>query len=114
MVINKDHALACILEHIDKVTLNKRLPGISETAAIFAGIRFNKQNQFQCNQLSTIIWEEYQQIFEQRFFNLSKNNPESICEGLMAIGEGACVSVHGANRLGTNSLIDLISVWQSC
>ena len=38
----------------------------------------------------------------------SENNPENICEGLLAIGEAACVSVHGANRLGTNSLIDLL------
>ena len=38
----------------------------------------------------------------------TNNNPDNICEGLMAIGEGACISVHGANRLGTNSLIDLL------
>ena len=103
---NKDHVLLH-LEHIDTATLHKRLPGISETAAIFAGVDLTKEPipvqptvHYNMGGIPTNIRTEVLQP--------TKDNPDNVCEGLMAIGEGACVSVHGANRLGTNSLIDLL------
>jgi succinate dehydrogenase / fumarate reductase flavoprotein subunit len=103
---NKDHALLH-LEHIDSATLHKRLPGISETAEIFAGIDLTKEPipvqptvHYNMGGIPTNIRTEVLQPTEK--------NPNNVCEGLMAVGEGACVSVHGANRLGTNSLIDLL------
>ena len=102
----KDHVFLH-LEHIDDATLRKRLPGISETASIFAGINVTKEPipvqptvHYNMGGIPTNLRTEVLQPTE--------NNPEKICEGLMAVGEGACVSVHGANRLGTNSLIDLL------
>lgn len=103
---NKDHALLH-LEHIDDTTLHKRLPGISETAAIFAGVDLTKEPipvqptvHYNMGGIPT--------NFRTEVIQPTKNNPNNVCEGLMAVGEGACVSVHGANRLGTNSLIDLL------
>jgi len=103
---NKDHALLH-LEHIDTATLQKRLPGISETAAIFAGIDLTKEPipvqptvHYNMGGIPT--------NFRTEVLQPTEDNPHNVCEGLMAVGEGACVSVHGANRLGTNSLIDLL------
>ena len=101
-----DHVLLH-LEHIDVNTLNKRLPGISETAKIFADVDLTKEP------IPVIPTVHYNMggiptNYRTEVLNPTVNNPDNICEGLLAVGEAACVSVHGANRLGTNSLIDLI------
>ena len=103
---NADHVLLH-LEHIDENTLKKRLPGISETAKIFAGVDLTK------NPIPVLPTVHYNMggiptNYQTEVLCPTKDNPNNICEGLMAVGEAACVSVHGANRLGTNSLIDLI------
>ena len=101
-----DHVLLH-LEHLDPETLLKRLPGISETAKIFAGVNLTKEP---IPVLPTVHYNMggIPTNYRTEVLNPTKENPENICEGLMAVGEAACVSVHGANRLGTNSLIDLI------
>jgi succinate dehydrogenase / fumarate reductase flavoprotein subunit len=103
---NKDH-VHLHLEHLSADLLHERLPGISETAKIFAGIDVKKQPipvaptvHYNMGGIPTNIHTEVIQI--------DKDNSEIIIPGLMAIGEAACVSVHGANRLGTNSLLDLV------
>jgi len=104
--VNADHVLLH-LEHIDSSTLHKRLPGISETAKIFAGIDLTKEP---IPVLPTVHYNMGGIPTNHRteVLNPTEDNPDNICEGLLAVGEAACVSVHGANRLGTNSLIDLV------
>ena len=101
-----DHVLLH-LEHIDAATLHKRLPGISETAKIFAGVDLTKEP---IPVLPTVHYNMGGIPTNHRTEVLrpTEDNPDNICEGLLAVGEAACVSVHGANRLGTNSLIDLV------
>ena len=103
---NADHVLLH-LEHIDAKTLYKRLPGISETAKIFAGVDLSKEP---IPVLPTVHYNMggIPTNYRTEVLRPTSDNPDNICEGLMAIGEAACVSVHGANRLGTNSLIDLL------
>ena len=102
----KDHVLLH-LEHINKDTLIKRLPGISETAKIFADVDLSKEP---IPVLPTVHYNMggIPTNYKTEVLNPTLENPDNICEGLLAVGEAACVSVHGANRLGTNSLIDLI------
>tara|TARA_Y100000590_G_scaffold415123_1_gene512610 strand:- start:783 stop:2573 length:1791 start_codon:yes stop_codon:yes gene_type:complete len=102
----KDHVLLH-LEHIDKKILNEKLPGISETAKIFSGVDVTKKPipviptvHYNMGGIPTNINAE---VIKS---NLSGS--QEVVPGLMAIGEAACVSVHGANRLGSNSLLDLI------
>jgi succinate dehydrogenase / fumarate reductase flavoprotein subunit len=104
--INSDHVLLH-LEHIDTDTLHKRLPGISETAKIFAGVDLTKEP---IPVLPTVHYNMggIPTNYRTEVLRPTNDNPENVCEGLLAIGEAACVSVHGANRLGTNSLIDLV------
>ncbi len=101
-----DHILLH-LEHIDSTTLHKRLPGISETAKIFAGVDLSKEP---IPVLPTVHYNMGGIPTNHRTEVLrpTETNPDNVCEGLLAVGEAACVSVHGANRLGTNSLIDLV------
>jgi len=103
---NADHVLLH-LEHIDAATLHKRLPGISETAKIFAGVDLTKEP---IPVLPTVHYNMGGIPTNHRTEVLrpTEDNPDNVCEGLLAVGEAACVSVHGANRLGTNSLIDLV------
>ena len=103
---NKDHVLLH-LEHLDAALINKRLPGISETASIFADVDLTQEP---IPVLPTVHYNMggIPTNYRTEVLTPSKSNPDNICEGLMAIGEAACVSVHGANRLGTNSLIDLL------
>jgi len=103
---NADHVLLH-LEHIDASTLHKRLPGISETAKIFAGVDLTKEP---IPVLPTVHYNMGGIPTNHRTEVLrpTEDNPDNVCEGLLAVGEAACVSVHGANRLGTNSLIDLV------
>ena len=99
----KDHALLH-LEHLDPKVIAKRLPGISETARIFSGVDTTK------DPIPVIPTVHYNMggIPTNYHGEVIKDKKKTIVEGLMAIGEGACVSVHGANRLGTNSLLDIV------
>ena len=94
------------LEHLDPAVVEERLPGISETARIFAGVDVNKEPIPvipTCHYNMGGIPTNYQGDV------LNKTNGDATTvPGLMAIGEAACVSVHGANRLGSNSLLDLV------
>ena len=103
---NADHVLLH-LEHIEADTLHKRLPGISETAKVFAGVDLTKEP---IPVLPTVHYNMGGIPTNHRTEVLrpTEDNPDNVCEGLLAVGEAACVSVHGANRLGTNSLIDLV------
>ena len=102
---NKDH-IYLHLNHLDPKILHERLPGISETAKIFAGVDVTKQP------IPVIPTVHYNMggiptNFKAEVLTV-KNGKTEVVPGLMAIGEAACVSVHGANRLGSNSLLDLV------
>ena len=104
--LRKDHALLH-LEHINSKILHKRLPGVLEHAKIFTDIDATKEP------IPVIPTVHYNMggiptNYKTEVLTLDKDNKETTYEGLLAIGEAACVSVHGANRLGTNSLIDLV------
>jgi succinate dehydrogenase / fumarate reductase, flavoprotein subunit len=103
---NKDH-IHLHLEHLDPKMLHERLPGISESAKIFAGVDVTKEP------IPVLPTAHYNMGGIPTNFHggvIIKNggDPDAVVPGLMAIGETACVSVHGANRLGSNSLIDLV------
>jgi succinate dehydrogenase / fumarate reductase flavoprotein subunit len=103
---NKDHILLH-LEHLGADILHQRLPGISETARIFAGVDVTKEP---IPVLPTVHYNMggIPTNHHAEVINPTPEDPDRVVPGLMAIGEAACVSVHGANRLGTNSLLDLI------
>jgi succinate dehydrogenase / fumarate reductase, flavoprotein subunit len=103
---NKDHILLH-LEHLGADILHERLPGISETAQIFAGVDVTKEP---IPVLPTVHYNMggIPTNYHSEVLNPTEEDPDAIVPGLMAVGECACVSVHGANRLGTNSLLDLI------
>jgi succinate dehydrogenase / fumarate reductase flavoprotein subunit len=102
----KDH-IHLHLEHLGPAVIQERLPGIAETARIFAGIDVTREpipilptvhynmGGIPCSMRGEVV-------------TLRNGDPNSVVAGLMAVGEAACVSVHGANRLGSNSLLDLI------
>jgi succinate dehydrogenase / fumarate reductase flavoprotein subunit len=103
---NKDH-IHLNLSHLPPETLNLRLPGISESARIFAGVDLTKDPvpvlptvHYNMGGIPTNYWGEV--------LNPTDANPDATVPGLMAVGEAGCASVHGANRLGSNSLIDLV------
>ncbi len=103
---HKDH-IYLHLEHLGAETLELRLPGISETSKIFAGVDVTKEPipvlptaHYNMGGIPTNLHGEV--------LNPTSDNPDATVPGLMAIGEAACVSVHGANRLGTNSLLDIV------
>ncbi len=95
------------LDHLDPKILAERLPGISESAMIFAGVDVRRQP---IPVLPTVHYNMggIPTNFHGEVLTLKNGNPDTVVPGLMAIGEAACVSVHGANRLGSNSLIDLV------
>ncbi len=103
---NKDH-IFLHLDHLDPEILHKRLPGISETAKIFAGVDVTKEP---IPVLPTVHYNMggIPTNYHCEVVTLEGNNPDHIVRGLMAIGEAGCISVHGANRLGSNSLLDLV------
>ncbi|MBN8530284.1 MAG: succinate dehydrogenase flavoprotein subunit [Alphaproteobacteria bacterium] len=103
---HKDH-IYLHLDHLDPKILHERLPGISETAKIFAGVDVTKQP---IPVLPTVHYNMggIPTNYHGEVVTLKNGNPDSVVPGLMAIGEAACVSVHGANRLGSNSLLDLV------
>ncbi|MCL4792094.1 MAG: FAD-binding protein, partial [Gammaproteobacteria bacterium] len=113
---DKDH-IHLHLEHLGPEVIHERLPGIAETARIFAGVDVTREPipvlptvHYNMGGVPTNVQGEV--------LTLKDGNPETVVPGLMAIGEAACVSVHGANRLGSNSLLDLVvfgrSVAQHC
>ncbi len=95
------------LEHLGPDVIKERLPGIAETARIFSGVDVNREpipvlptvhynmGGIPCNYHGEVV-------------NGAAGNPDTVVPGLMAVGEAACVSLHGANRLGSNSLLDLV------
>jgi succinate dehydrogenase / fumarate reductase flavoprotein subunit len=103
---NKDH-IYLHLDHLTPEILQERLPGISESARIFAGVDLTKEP---IPVLPTVHYNMggIQTNFHGEVVTRKNGNPDTVVPGLMAIGEAACVSVHGANRLGSNSLIDLV------
>jgi len=103
---NKDHILLH-LEHLGADILHERLPGISETARVFAGVDVTKEA---IPVLPTVHYNMggIPTNYHAEVLRPTASNPDAIVPGLMAVGEAACVSVHGANRLGTNSLLDLV------
>jgi succinate dehydrogenase / fumarate reductase flavoprotein subunit len=102
----KDH-IFLHLDHLDPKILHERLPGISESARIFAGVDVTKQP---IPILPTVHYNMggIPTNYHGEVVTLKDGNPDTVVPGLMAVGEAACVSVHGANRLGSNSLIDLV------
>ena len=102
----KDH-IHLHLEHLDPAVLHERLPGISESAKIFAGVDVTRQP---IPILPTVHYNMggIPTNYHGEALAGDAKNPEKVVPGLMAVGEAACVSVHGANRLGSNSLIDLV------
>ena len=103
---NKDYIMLH-LEHLGADILHERLPGISETARVFAGVEVTKEPipvlptvHYNMGGIPTNVRTEV--------LRPTRDKPDAIVPGLMAVGEAACVSVHGANRLGTNSLLDLV------
>lgn len=103
---NKDH-IYLHLDHLAPEVLHERLPGISESARIFAGVDLTKEP---IPVLPTVHYNMggIATNFHGEVLTKKNGDPDTVVPGLMAIGEAACVSVHGANRLGSNSLIDLV------
>ena len=104
--IEKDH-IYLHLDHLDPSIIHERLPGIAETARVFAGVDVTKQP---IPVLPTVHYNMggIPTNYHGEVVTLKNGNPDTVVQGLMAIGEAACVSVHGANRLGSNSLLDLV------
>ena len=103
---NKDH-IFLHLEHLDAALIEERLPGIAETAQIFAGV------DVMTEPIPVIPTCHYNMggvptNYRGQVMTLKDGNPDTPVPGVMAVGEAACVSVHGANRLGSNSLLDLV------
>jgi succinate dehydrogenase flavoprotein subunit len=103
---NKDH-IFLHLDHLDPKILHERLPGISESAKIFAGVEVTREP---IPVLPTVHYNMggIQTNYHGEVLTKVGDDPDVVVPGLMAVGEAACVSVHGANRLGSNSLIDLV------
>ena len=109
---DKDHILLQ-LNHLPKNLLEERLPGISETAQIFAGVDVSKEA------VPVIPTVHYNMggiptNWKGEVINPTKNNENNIVKGLWAAGEAASSSVHGANRLGANSLLDIVVFGKAC
>ncbi len=103
---DKDH-IFLHLEHLGADVINERLPGIAETARVFAGVDVTR------GPIPVLPTVHYNMggiptNYRGEVVTLKDGNPDAVVPGLMAIGEAACVSVHGANRLGSNSLLDLV------
>lgn len=128
----KDH-IYLQLSHLPPEVLKERLPGISETAAIFSGVDVTKEP---IPVLPTVHYNStfsfpyfFSSLSSQRCFcivggiptrytgealTIDKNGNDKVVPGLYAAGEAACVSVHGANRLGANSLLDIVVFGRAC
>ena len=104
---NKDH-IYLHLDHIDAKVLAERLPGITESGKIFAGVDLTRQPLPVCPTVHYNMGGIPTNYHGEVMTIGADGNPETVVPGLFAVGEAACVSVHGANRLGSNSLIDLV------
>ena len=104
---NKDH-IWLHLDHIDPKVLAERLPGITESGKIFAGVDLTRQPLPVCPTVHYNMGGIPANYHGEVMTIGADGNPETVVPGLFAVGEAACVSVHGANRLGSNSLIDLV------
>lgn len=95
------------LEHLDPDIIHSRLPGIAETARVFSGVDVTKEP---IPVLPTVHYNMggIPTNYKTEVLSPTKKDPNAVVPGLMAIGEAACISVHGANRLGSNSLLDLV------
>jgi succinate dehydrogenase / fumarate reductase flavoprotein subunit len=103
---NKDH-IFLHLDHLDPKIVHERLPGITESSRIFAGVDVGKEP------IPVLPTAHYNMggiptNYHGEALTKANGDPDQVVRGLMSIGEAACVSVHGANRLGSNSLIDLV------
>jgi succinate dehydrogenase / fumarate reductase flavoprotein subunit len=103
---HKDH-IFLHLDHLDPAILHERLPGISESARIFSGVDVTREP------IPVIPTAHYNMggiptNYHGEVLTKKSGDPDAVVPGLMALGEAGCVSVHGANRLGSNSLIDLV------
>jgi succinate dehydrogenase (ubiquinone) flavoprotein subunit len=108
---DKDH-IYLQLNHLDPKLLHARLPGISETAMIFAGVDVTKQP---IPVLPTVHYNMGGIPTNYKGQVIQENNGKDVVvKGLYAAGEAACASVHGANRLGANSLLDLVVFGRAC
>ncbi|RVW22651.1 Succinate dehydrogenase [ubiquinone] flavoprotein subunit 1, mitochondrial [Vitis vinifera] len=108
----KDH-IYLHLNHLPPEVLKERLPGISETAAIFAGVDVTKEP---IPVLPTVHYNMggIPTNYHGEVLTIKGNDPDAVVPGLMAAGEAACASVHGANRLGANSLLDIVVFGRAC
>jgi succinate dehydrogenase / fumarate reductase flavoprotein subunit len=102
----KDH-IYLHLDHLDSAMIHERLPGITESSRIFAGVDVTKQP---IPVLPTVHYNMggIPTNYHAEVVTLAEGDPDAVVAGLMATGEAACVSVHGANRLGCNSLLDIV------
>ena len=103
---NKDH-IYLHLDHLEPAILHERLPGISESARIFSGVDVTREP------IPVLPTAHYcmggiPTNYHGEAISGANGNPDDVVPGLMAAGEAACVSVHGANRLGCNSLLDIV------
>ena len=103
---HKDH-IYLHLEHLGAAVIHERLPGIADTARIFAGVDVTREP------IPILPTVHYNMggipcTIQGEVVTLKNGDPNGVVQGLMAVGEAACVSVHGANRLGSNSLLDLV------
>jgi succinate dehydrogenase / fumarate reductase flavoprotein subunit len=103
---HKDH-IYLHLEHLGAAVIHERLPGIADTARIFAGVDVSRAP------IPILPTVHYNMggipcTIQGEVVTLKNGDPNGVVQGLMAVGEAACVSVHGANRLGSNSLLDLV------
>ncbi|KAH0900362.1 hypothetical protein HID58_049930 [Brassica napus] len=109
---HKDH-IYLHLNHLPPEVLKERLPGISETAAIFAGVDVTKEP---IPVLPTVHYNMggIPTNYHGEVVTIKGDDPDAVVPGLMAAGEAACASVHGANRLGANSLLDIVVFGRAC
>ena len=109
---DKDH-IYLQLSHLPAEVLHERLPGISETAAIFAGVDVTKEP---IPVLPTVHYNMggIPTRYTGEVLTVDENGKDKVVPGLYAAGEAACVSVHGANRLGANSLLDIVVFGRAC
>merc|ERR1719148_30637 len=113
----KDHCYLH-LDHLPSARRSERLPGISETAAIFAGVDVTKEP---IPVLPTVHYNmggiptnHFGEVLKTHFDSSGGFHQDEIVPGLFAAGEAACASVHGANRLGANSLLDIVVFGRAC
>ena len=101
------------LEHLGPEVIGERLPGIAESAEIFAGVDVTKEP---IPVLPTVHYNMggVPTNYHGEVVTIKGDDPDYVVNGLMAIGEAACVSVHGANRLGSNSLLDIVVFGRAC